>query len=475
MKKHNILKVVLLAIVVVFLCTWIFPIYDYNLVEQARDQVGLFELFSYPLIAFNYFSHIFIYVLVVGMFYGVMYKIPAYKKLLEKIRKGFQGKEWVFLVISIVVLAAITSCVGFSFGLILLFPMLISLITMMGYNKLVAASVTVGSVVCGMIGTTYAQDNFGYIDAILGTNYTTSLLFKAILLVVSVGLLIFHVLYYGKKTKSQNSEEMKELVPEEIYPEKPKKVRIWPLVIIFDLMLIVLLLGAFPWYAIFPEFDVFAKALAWVQEFELFGFPILTTLLGDVQVFGEWSYMAVDVPVVPATFPVLIFFATGIMALVYRIKFNDFLDAIAKGAKKAIKPATIMILIYIILLIATYHPFQLGFTKALLEATEGLNVLTMSVIAFLASFFNVEGLYQVQSTLPYVASVFTDEALYPIIGVIFQSIYGIAMLVLPSSVILMGTLDYLGVSYGSWLKHIWKLFAIILIVLLAVFLIMLAL
>lgn len=475
MKKHNILKVVLLAIVVVFLCTWIFPLtyYKYDLVEQARDQVGLFELFSYPLVAFNYFSHIFMYVLVVGMFYGVLNKIPAYKKLLEKIRKGFQGKEWIFLVISILVLAAITSCVGFSLGLILLFPMMISLITMMGYNKLVAASVTVGSVVCGMIGTIYAQDNFSYINTVLGTTSSSSLLYKIILLAVSVGLLIFHVLWYGKKTKNQNSEEMKEFIPAEIYPEKPKKVRIWPLVIIFDLMLIVLLLGAFPWDVVFPKFDVFTKALAWVQKYELFGFPILTKVLGDIQVFGEWSYMVANVPV--ATFPVVIFFVTGIIALVYRVKFNDFLDAIMKGAKKAAKPATIMILVYMILIIATYHQFQLGFTKVLLEATEGLNVLTMSAVAFLASFFNVEALYQVQSTLPYVASVFTDEALYPIIGVIFQAIYGIAMLVLPSSAILMGTLDYLGISYGKWLKHIWKLFAIILIVLLVVFLIMLAL
>ena len=222
----------------------------------------------------------------------------------------------------------------------------------------------------------------------------------------------------------------------------------------------------------FPKFTIFTQAYNWLKTFELGGFPIFAKVLGNVQVFGEWSYMVGQVPV--ATYSVTILFVTGIMALVNRVKFNDFLDGLSNGAKKAARPATIMILIYMILIISTYHPFQLALTKMLLELTEGLNVLTMSAIAFLASFFNIEGMYQAQSTLPYVTSVITETSLYPLISVIFNSIYGIAMLVLPSSVILMGTLEYLGVSYGKWLKHIWKLFVAILIVLLVVFLIMLA-
>lgn len=476
MKKHNILKVVLLSIFIVFLCTWIFPIayvnYD-QLVESTREQLGLFDLFSYPLIAFNFFSHIFLYVLVCGLLYGVLYKIPAYRVLLEKIKKGFEGREWIFLSVTMVVLAAITSAVGFSFGLIVLFPMLISLILLMGYNKLVAASVTVGSVVVGMIGNTFAVDIFSYVNTVLGTTYASELGYKAIILFLSLGLLMFHTLRYAKKTKNQNVDVKEELIPQEIKVEKGKKVRVWPLVVIFDLMLVILLMGCFPWQTIFPEFTAFSDALTWLQEYELFGFPIFYKVLGNVQAFGEWTYSVGQIPV--ATFPVLIVFTALILALVYRVKWNDLLDGICNGMKKAVKPAAIMILIYMILIIATYHPFQLLFTKALLGLTEGFNVVTMSIVAFLASLFNVEALYQVQSTLPYVATVITDESLYPIIAVIFQSIYGLAMLVVPSSVILMGTLDYLGVSYGNWLKHIWKLFVAILIVLLVIFLIMLAL
>lgn len=473
MKKHNTLKVVLLSIFVVVLCSWIFPAAQYSgeLVTQAREQIGLFNLFSYPLVTLAYFSYILFYVLVCGGLYGVLGKIPAYKKLLEKIVKGFKGKEAIFLALIMILLSAITSLVGFSFGLIILFPMLISIILMMGYNKLVAASVTVGSVICGMIGNTYANDTFSYINSILGTNLTDNLMYKGIILGLAVLLLIFNVLRYAKKSKT-NVVEKDALIPEDVKVVKGKKVRVWPLVIIFDLMLIVMLLGVFPWSTIFPKFDWFTKALNWVQTYELFGFPIFAKLLGDVSLFGEWSYMLGSVP--SAAIPTLVLITTIILGLVYRVKFDDFLDGIINGMKKALGPAVIMTMLSLILIISTYHPFQLNITNWLLGFGEGLNVVIMSLVAMFSSFVNVDALYVAQSTLPYVTSIFTDSALYPLIAIIFQSIYGLSMLVLPSSIILMGTLSYLDISYGKWLKHIWKLFIEILIVLLIVFIIILA-
>lgn len=473
MKKHNTLKVVLLSIFVVVLCSWIFPAAQYSgeLVTQAREQIGLFNLFSYPLVTLAYFSYILFYVLVCGGLYGVLGKIPAYKKLLEKIVKGFKEKEAIFLALIMILLSAITSLVGFSFGLIILFPMLISIILMMGYNKLVAASVTVGSVICGMIGNTYANDTFSYINSILGTNLTDNLMYKGIILGLAVLLLIFNVLRYAKKSKT-NVVEKDALIPEDVKVVKGKKIRVWPLVIIFDLMLIVMLLGVFPWSTIFPKFDWFTKALNWVQTYELFGFPIFAKLLGDVSLFGEWSYMLGSVP--SAAIPTLVLITTVILGLVYRVKFDDFLDGIINGMKKALGPAVIMTMLSLILIISTYHPFQLYITNWLLGFGEGLNVVIMSLVAMFSSFVNVDALYVAQSTLPYVTSIFTDSALYPLIAIIFQSIYGLSMLVLPSSIILMGTLSYLDISYGKWLKHIWKLFIEILIVLLIVFIIILA-
>lgn len=473
MKKHNTLKVVLLSILVVALCSWIFPsaYYSSELITQSREQVGLFNLFSYPLVTLGYFSYILFYVLLCGGLYGVLVRIPAYDELLKKIVKGFKRKEAFFLVLVMVLLALITSFVGFSFGLIVLFPMLISIVLMMGYNKFVAASVTVGSVICGMIGNTFANDVFYQINTILGTNLTDNLLFKIIVLVISLLLLIFNVLRYGKKSKSDSKIESSE-ISKATKSVKGKKVRLWPLVLVFDLMILVMLFGVFPWSEVFPNLTWFSDALTWLTDYELFGFPIFAKLFGDVSVFGEWSYMLGSVA--SASIPVTVIFATIILALIYKVKFDDFLDGVVDGMKKALKPAVIMTMISLILIVSTYHGFQLTIDSWLLGFGKGLNVVVMSVVAFLSSFFNVDCLYVAQATLPYVSSIFTDSALYPLIAFIFQTIYGLAMLVLPSSIILMGTLSYLDISYGKWLKHIWKLFVEILIVLLIIFIIMLA-
>ena len=184
-------------------------------------------------------------------------------------------------------------------------------------------------------------------------------------------------------------------------------------------------------------------------------FPIFAKVLGNVTDFGTWS--------LNYEIPCLIFLATSFLAFIYGLKFDEFLDGAIEGIKKAIKPAIYMFIVYLVLIIVTYNPFQLHFTKFLVNLTDGLNVITMTIVAMLASILNIESVYVAQSTLPYVTSVIT---------VIFQSVYGLMMLIAPTSVILLGTLTYLDISYTQWIKHIWKLFLELLLVLVIIFLIL---
>lgn len=545
MKKHNSFKVVLITIFVVALCTWIFPSAQFStqLIEGERVQAGLFDVFSYPMVALYYFMNIFVFVIACGAFYGVAYRIPAYKKLLEKITAGFKGRENIFLVLMIVLIAALVSVTGISFPIIFIFPLVISIILMMGYNKLVAASVTVGSTIVGIAGTTLGTTTVGYVNYLLGTDTFDEMITKVIILVVLTVLLVANVLLYAKKTKrvveekkeelahddkvkevkkeesvkavSSKSETKKEHVEDtkketskkkdttkstkttktktttkgrkpnstkgktraafakssdeviqvEVANGKPKKVRVWPFVIIFDLIVIILAICMFDWEGLFG-ITWFTDATDAIVGYEVGGFPIFSKLLGTFNAFGSWS-LNVEVPAM-----ILIF--TCILALVYRVKWSDFIDGVVDGAKRCAPVATVMLLIFTVLILVTYHPFQLSITKVLLDFSTGLNVVTMSIIAMFSSLFNADLTYVAQSTLPYVTSVITDSSLYPLLAVIFQSIYGLMMLIAPTSIILLGTLTYLDVPYTQWLKHIWKLFVQFLIVLIIIFLIVLA-
>ena len=81
MKKHNTLKVVLITLLTFLVLSWIFTsaYYSNGYVEQGRIQMGLFDVFSYPVTAISYFGYIALYVFAIGMFYGVLNHISAYR------------------------------------------------------------------------------------------------------------------------------------------------------------------------------------------------------------------------------------------------------------------------------------------------------------------------------------------------------------------------------------------------------------
>ena len=540
MKKHNILKVILLSILVVFVCTWIFPSisFDYQAGLQVgeRAQLGIFDFFNQiPEIQFPYFAYIILVVLAIGMFYGVSYRIPAYRALLDKIVKSFSGKESIFLALSIILIALIVSVTGISFGILFVFPFVISIILLMGYNKLVAASVTVGATMIGMIGTTLgvSATYSYYSNGILGTDIYTEMITRIILLAIGLVLLIYHVTTYAKKTKN-GTDKVLELVPaeikqsnkviaqvedakievkevsskkkekttskkdtkstvkskttkdsktsstkkttkktkaydlktkeEKVVVKSSKKVLIWPYALIFDFVLIVMAVSMFDWNGIF-EVKWFSNALEAIQNFKIAGFPIFSKILGQsVTAFGQWS--------LNYEIPLFIILITCLLAFIYGLKFDEFLDAIIDGIKKALRPAIYMFLIYLVLIITVTSSFHLHIVKFLLDLFKGFNVITMTFVAMISSIFSVDNTNVVSQTLPYVTTVITDTTLYPLISVIFQAIYGLAMLIAPTSVILLGTLTYLDVSYGQWFKHIWKLFLELLVILVIIFFIL---
>ena len=158
--------------------------------------------------------------------------------------------------------------------------------------------------------------------------------------------------------------------------------------------------------------------------------------------------------------------------IIYRVKFNDVLDGLANGAKRALLPALVVLILYTVLVSVTYHPYQLSIFKAILGITKGFNVVTTVIVTALASFFNVDPAYAYQSLLPYYTSVVTTTENYPVVGIVSQSMYGLVTLFAPTSIILMATLGYVGINYKDWLKNIWKLLLEFFIILLIIFIIL---
>lgn len=554
--KSTSLNVVLISTLALMLLTWILPAAYYSsgqYIDQGHQQMGLFDLFNYPVTALSYFGYIAFFVLAIGAFYGILNKIPAYRTFLDKFVSKVRGTEKFVLVIIILLLAVLTSIGGMQLALLALFPMLVSIILLMGFDKMVAAMTLVGSVMIGMAGSTYAYGNTNIILTILSINITSEMITKVVILVLGLVLLIANIMLYIKKTdsvtkviakdskknmekedkklevketkvvkeekttkssssskttkstsksskssksnskngtkkntKSSSRKNIKAAVKDEevivvkeavnggdavtklVPSEVSTQHNIWPFSLMFILFFVLLVLAYLPWVNGFGV-NAFTDATKAVSEFELFGFPIFGKLLGTVNSFGNWTVVDMLLPMA-----LIILF----LALVYKVKVQDILDGALAGIKKALPLGLIVVLLYACLVIVTYHPFQLVIYKTLLGVIDKFGVigaLMSSLVAMLASIFNVDPSYTFQSVLLYLASVVTDNTVYPVIGVIFQAMYGFTMLFAPTSVILMVVLSYLDIPYTKWIKTIWKLLLEVLVVLLIVFILLVVL
>ena len=473
MKKHNTLKVVIITLLLFALLTWILPCatYQTEYTELGRYQVGLFDILSYQSTVFGYFGYVALFVLVVGGFYGVLYKTGAYRRMLDSLVKKFKGKEVICLVVIMALFAFLTSFAGLQLALLMLFPFVISLVLMMGYNKVAATAVTAGSVAVGLMGTTFSYNTTQVLQQYLSVELTDLIWAKIVLLVLGVVMLALFTLKFGKKASTKKCDDKEEFIPEEVKAEKTKdkdkgkkhKVRVWPLVLILDLMLIVTILGFIPWNSAFG-ITLFDDVTTAITEFELFGFPIFGKILGAVSAFGNWTLVELVT---------LMLLAIIILKFVYKIKWDDVFDGFGKGVKKALVPALIAILIYTCLVLTTYDPYQLVIYKFILGLTKGFNIFTTGLVVVISSIFNGDPLYAFYSVLPYFVSVVTDTNNYQLIAVIFQSLYGIVTLVAPTSIPLMLTLAYTNTSYKDWFKYIWKLLVALLVLAFIVFTVLL--
>lgn len=460
MKKNNIFKVVCVSIFIAVILTWILPstAYDGVIVDNGRLQIGITDFFNYLTAIISYFGYIPLYILAVGGFYGVLYKTSGYRNLLDRIIKTYKGNEWIFLTIVMIVFAVITSVTGLSLGLFVLFPFVITTILLMGYSKTTSLLVTVGSVCIGLLGTSYSVSEIGAINNYLKLSASSELITKLVLLVVGLIILIVNVLLYAKKHKIDEPRKGF-LFPQTTNPS----AKVWPIMLVLDVMLVFVVLSHISWSEVF-EITFFDEILKSLNKIKIGDFDLFTKIVGNVSSFGNWQMTdLINIVIV----------STGFVALLGKVKFNDMLNGFGEGAKRALRPAFVTTIIYVLVFIAAYNPYTLTIVKPILDLTESFNVITMTIASFISHTLNVELYYSANSLMPYIAGTITDTTIYGIIAVIWQATYGLAMLFVPTSAILVLGLSYLNVSYLRWLKAIWKIVLELLVVVLAIFIIIL--
>ena len=465
MKKHSLFKVILIVLGALLAVSGILAILGYFVpaLEGKYTMIALGDVLINFVQSFYYFFDTVVYLLVLGAFYGVLNEVPAYKKLVDNIAQKVKGHSELFIFI-------VTA---------LFVPFIIAIIMLLGYDKLVAISSTIVSMLVGFIGGIFAtfrdpNSYYGYsattIEKMTDISNTSLLLPKLILLVLGIALLIFfikkHIKNVNDKKVKYELNESNEVSVSEVKGDY-KNIKTWPIIVMLSVILVILILGYLPWNTLFG-IKCFDKFNEWLLGIKIGEFTIFSNIVsGNMYAFGNWaslgSYMSIIIT--------LILF-TLIIKFVYKIKFDETVHNFVNGSKKMVGTVFLVILTYAILVSTYNHSFISTIITWVSESKLGINLVTASIISAIGSLLHSDLYYTVAGVYSPLISAVSDESMLATYAMTFQSIYGIVGIIGPTSFLLIVALKYLDVPYTSWVKYIWRFVLMLLLIVILVLLVM---
>ena len=474
MKKHSLFKVISMILVLLVIISWITVGRN-----DVKSYIGFGDLFLNGIRSLYFFFDIFLFILIVGGFYGVLNKSSGYKKLLDNIVSKVKklGNKFIYLVI--ILFALVSALTGMDMLIFMFIPFVISIILLLGYDKLVAISATVVSSIIGVIGgifVTFKDPNNYYgttnttMEKFVGIEENFANIFpKLLLLVLGVALLIFYVSRHiksvkDKKVKYELNTDNDSLVVNEVKGDY-KKVKSWPLIIVFAFLFVYTVIGVMPWNTLF-KVDIFNKFHTWLVGLGTKDFSIFNNLISSsFTALGEWNSNSLGNYMMPM---IIMLILSLVVKFISHIKFDEYVDAFINGMKKLLPSAFVVVLAYSVLVGAYNH----GFLSTLISKTD-YNIGLAGLYSLVGSILHVDLYYTSVGVFSSIISLVEDEALYPVLAVLFQGFYGLINIVGPTSLLLIVVLTYLDVPYTTWLKYIWRLFLYLFIVICLVLAIML--
>lgn len=498
--KRNLLKVIGISFLVFFVISWVIPIGTYSggkLTTTSIDPVGLIDLVNTPVSALVTFALYAVVFSVIGGFYGVIEDAGILEKVSNKWALKFEGKEKSFLVISIIFFALLSSLTGLIIPLFILVPLFAAAIFKMNFDKVTALASTVGAILVGSIGSTYGFNITGYTKNLLSLDMNNHIWARVIILILLTVLLCVTVVFSSKKKEKKNINDSKKSKNEEVKAEvkeakkapakkqikaksnkkttktakkttkksntkaaailepikkieKVDSVNTIPFWILFILMLIIAFIGMYNWYYSF-NIDVFNKMHEAVMGVKISKFKIFENLFSGASQFGYWSNIE---------FTGIVVFTTVIIAWIYKLGLNRGIESFIRGIKKWL-PTAIYVTLANVILVVLYQAMQGGqgtlvdtINGTLFKLADGFNPVLTGVCAFISSFF-FNDLYYLLADMSSFTSSF-DASSLSVAGVLIQSVYAAAMLILPTSTLLVAGLSAFDVSYGKWFKYIWR-------------------
>ncbi len=393
-EKHSLGKSLGILFILALILTWIIPAGSFNgseYVETGLVRLGLTDAGNlvYYMLAMSIDKILFL--LILGVFYGILTKIPAYQQLVEKIAKGLKGKEIIFTVLVSVFIAVLTSMSTMTFAVLLFVPFIINIILKMKLDKITAFVVTFGSMLVGTLGATFGSDALTWFNYYISQQSAFNLLevdmiYRVLILVVALLLFNFFTIVHIKKVLKDKVDESKEDLFE--IESTKEKTRSLPLIIILSVLAIITILGIIDWNGYFG-IEIFNKFHEWLVNLTIGkDFTLIYYLLGSslapfgnqAETYPTWNMYSL--------IAVLLFFAI-VLIIVYRLNFNKIYDAVLYGLKKMGLVAFAVFCSYAVYITFYFSPMMATITNKIMPI-EGKPEINIDYKGSGMAFFNID-------------------------------------------------------------------------------------
>lgn len=452
-KNYGLLCGIIICALVYVVFSWIFPtatITEGAIKVGAKNPIGLFGLGYFPTFTIDAFFKLGLSILAIGGFYGVMASTGVYIKLVDGLTEKVKKNSNLFIIILIIAFAVVNSLSGVPYALLITVPFFMAVVLKIGYSKLVAVASTVGAMLIGSLASTYGYDVAGIGANVLGTSVGEGVLSRLILLALVTGLYVVFVVANTDKDVKNSKKATEELEDDLFVGKKSKsKKSLVPMIIFFALTVVIAIVSMYNWNNLL-KIDIFEKFYEDIIAIKVGDFEIVKNLLGITSPFGYWSSYELVV---------ILVFASLIIGWIYNLKINEIFTSFIEGSKKFLKPAfyiTIANLVLVLMFSSTTNSYILTWiTDKLVGTSKDFNLLAVTSGSIIGGFF-CNSFNYLFSTIGQVFKLTYGAEYYAIILFIVQSIYGVLMLILPTSLFLVSGLTIMNVSYKEWIKYIWK-------------------
>ncbi|HIR15071.1 MAG TPA: YfcC family protein [Candidatus Onthosoma merdavium] len=451
LKMPTAFTVLIALIFVVGIITWFIP---------EVKSASIADMLGAPVAGFESALGVSLFVLVLGGFLGIVMKTGALNAAITTVILKLNGKELYMIPILMFLISLGGTTYGMAEETIAFYALVTATMVAAGFDSLTAAATILLGSTTGVLGSTVnpfvvSSSVSALVESGIVIDQTIIIAVGAISWLITYVIAACYVLRYAKKVKANKAATLltkaeQEAVVEEYGVEKTAEVvfsgKQKLVMLLFAFSFVVMIIGMIPW----PNFGI-TFFDGWSSY--LTGNPLGLWYFSDL---STW-FLIMSV----------------VIGLVYGLKEKEIVSSFLSGAADLISVAMVIAVSRGISVIMS----TTGLDGYILEAASNALAGTSSILFTAATYL----VYIVLSFLIPSSSGMATVSM-PIIGPLTQSLnlspeiticilsgaVALVNAISPTSGVTMGGIAISRVEFGTWLKFVWKIFLILVIVHIAI-------